>query len=153
MRSHREVRLVDGKRVATPEYRTWQAMKNRCLNQKSRDWPYYGGRGISFQPSWAHYENFLADVGRRPSPKHTLDRIDSDGPYCKENCRWATRLEQSRNRKYARIGAWKIAEELGLSVRTVYHMMWQVREKDKGNTRYFSLSEANEARIRAYMEH
>lgn len=149
---HGEIKSVDGKRVATPEYRSWQMMKNRCTNPNSRDWPYYGGRGVRMDPRWESYEVFLSDMGRKPSPKHTLDRVNSGGPYTKENCRWATRQEQARNREYASVRAWEVAQELGLSMRTVYHMMWEVREKDKGNTKHFRLSPENEARIRKYMK-
>lgn len=146
-----EVRVINGKRVATSEYRSWQAMKNRCLNQRAQDYRHYGGRGITVCERWLRFDNFLADMGRRPTPLHTLDRVDSDGPYAPKNCRWATREEQARNRAYASVKAWEVAKELGLSERTVYHMMWQVREKDKGREQHFKLSARNEARIRAYM--
>lgn len=150
--AHREVVYIDGKRVASPEYRSWQAMRNRCTNPRSRDWPYYGGRGVVMDPRWDRFEVFLEDMGRRPTPQHTLDRIDSDGPYDRNNCRWATRLEQARNRAYASVRAWQVAEELGVSTKTVYHMMWQVRAKDKGNLKHFKLSPEAEAKIRKYME-
>ena len=95
-----EVRRINGKRVATTEYRAWQMMKNRCTNKRSRDWPYYGGRGITFTARWNNFEVFLADMGRKPDPKLTLERIDNDLPYAKWNCVWATRRAQSRNRGY-----------------------------------------------------
>lgn len=152
MTTHGEVKKINGKRVATPEYRAWQLMKNRCMNQKAADYKYYGGRGIAMDPRWGQYENFLADMGRKPSSELTLDRVDGDGNYCKDNCRWATRQTQARNRKYASVKAWEIAEELGLSKMTIYHMMWEVRCKDKGDLKNFSLSPENEARIRAYMK-
>lgn len=149
--SHGEVKKIDGKRVPSPEYRTWQNMRNRCLNPKAGDYRYYGGRGITIAPEWHVFSGFLASMGRRPTPTHTIDRKDSDGPYSAENCHWATRETQARNRAYATVRAWEVAEELGLSMKTVYHMMWEVREKDKGNTKHFSLSPENEARIRAFM--
>lgn len=79
------------------EYTIWQAIKQRCLNPRSPAYKDYGGRGISLDPRWLSYKNFLEDVGRRPSKRHTLDRRNNDGPYTKKNCRWATRLEQGGN--------------------------------------------------------
>lgn len=106
-------------RGKSPEYRTWHGMKQRCSDPKQRAWPDYGGRGITVCVRWREsYEAFLSDMGRRPTEKHTVDRIDNDGGYwcgkeeCQEcgpisrrpNCRWATRKEQAANRrKRARI--------------------------------------------------
>lgn len=83
----------------TPEYRAWAAMRDRCSRQKNPKYHLYGGRGISVCDRWGSYENFLADMGRRPSPAHSLDRGDNYGNYEPGNCRWATRSEQSGNRR------------------------------------------------------
>ncbi len=81
----------------TVEYRIWAGILNRCLNKSTPEYKYYGGRGISFHPSWMQFENFLADMGNRPSRKHTIERVNNDGNYDICNCKWATRLEQARN--------------------------------------------------------
>jgi len=71
-------------------------MKKRCRGPH-RSFHLYGGRGVTVCSRWESFENFLADMGPRPSPKHSIDRIDSGGNYEPGNCRWATRAEQSRN--------------------------------------------------------
>jgi hypothetical protein len=95
---HGEIQHINGRRVASPEYNTWQHMKNRCLNPYARDYKYYGGRGITIDSAWLVFENFLADMGRRPSSEYTLERINNNGNYCKDNCEWTTREDQARNR-------------------------------------------------------
>ena len=79
-------------------YRSWETMKRRCSVPHDPAYPEYGGRGISFDPEWSTFLRFLEDMGERPEGK-TLDRVDSNLGYCKENCRWATPSEQSRNKR------------------------------------------------------
>jgi hypothetical protein len=80
----------------TPTYKTWEGMIQRCTNPKSKRFPVYGGRGISICDRWLKFENFYEDMGLKPQ-KLTLDRIDNDGNYCKENCKWSTVKEQNNN--------------------------------------------------------
>lgn len=147
-----EVRQINGKRVATPEYRSWQMMKNRCLNPKARDYAYYGGRGIKVCQRWLRYDAFLADMGRKPTPAHTLERKRVHGNYCPSNCIWATRTTQARNRTSCTARAWELAEALGIKQTTAAHMIGQVRAKDRGVTHYFELSPERERIIRKHLE-
>jgi hypothetical protein len=84
----------------TPEYMTWARIKARCTNPKNQDFLDYGGRGIKMCESWLNsFENFFKDMGERPDGMRSIDRIDVNGDYCKENCRWATDYTQSRNKR------------------------------------------------------
>ena len=84
----------------TSEYRSYTHMKDRCLNPNDKHYGYYGGRGIRICDRWLlSYRNFLTDMGRKPGAEYSLDRIDVNGNYEPNNCRWATPKQQSRNRR------------------------------------------------------
>ena len=83
----------------SPEYKAWDSMMSRCYRVSSAGYEDYGGRGILVCEKWHTFENFLEDMGNRPSDKHSLDRENNEGSYCPENCRWATRQEQAENKR------------------------------------------------------
>lgn len=84
----------------TPEYMAWVNIRQRCANSKRADFARYGGRGISVSDEWMDsFDTFLKDMGPRPSPNHSIDRIDVNKGYCASNCRWATASEQANNKR------------------------------------------------------
>ncbi len=86
--------------LTTPEYKAWASMKQRCYNDRDKRFPYYGGRGIKICESWINsFESFYSDMQQRPTSKHSLDRIDVNGNYEPNNCRWATTNQQAANRR------------------------------------------------------
>lgn len=97
---HPRRELVDGGLITDhPLYYTFNNMWSRCTNDKTVEWVNYGGRGITVCDEWKDFRTFVSDMGVRPDGDYSIDRIDGDKGYCKENCRWATRQQQAENRR------------------------------------------------------
>jgi hypothetical protein len=96
------VRHGESKRIgmpSSPEWRAWVAMRSRCTKPSSRYYKHYGGRGIIVCERWQSFENFLADMGRKPSVSHSIERCDVNGNYAPDNCVWATVEVQAQNKR------------------------------------------------------
>lgn len=121
------LKLKHGLSKKHPLWGVWLGMRRRCQDQNNQDWLQYGGRGIKVCERWTAFDLFVADMGDRPDG-HTLDRIDVNGDYCPENCRWASWTTQERNRTNNHMltlrGATKCiaewAEELEMPYATLY---------------------------------
>ena len=125
-------------RRATKEYNAWSGLKARCLCETDHHYPNYGGRGITVCARWVEsFENFYEDMGPAPSPSHSIDRIDVNGPYSPENCRWTTWKVQHRNKttnrmvefmgKTQSVADW--SEELGIPSQRIFSRLakgWSV---------------------------
>lgn len=123
----------------SPEFKAYIGAKQRCYNPNNKRYYMWGGRGIRVCDRWLEgFVNFFEDMGSRPSAQHSLDRINVDGDYCKENCRWATSAEQSMNRRSNRLVTYKgdtkplkmWTDELGLN----YYLVSQRIRKLKWTT-------------------
>lgn len=98
-------------RAGTPLYVVWREMVARCTNHDHPNFHHYGGRGIEVCPRWRDsFSAFLADMGERPDGM-TIDRVDRDGPYSPENCRWTTQAEQNRNTRRNRL-TWEVVRKI-----------------------------------------
>lgn len=126
----------------TPEHRVWASMRNRCSNTKYHEYHLYGGRGIAVCPEWeASFEAFYKDMGSRPSPQHQLDRKDNNLGYSKENCYWATRTQNARNKRNTvlveyegrQVALTEVAELLGID----YHALFYRYQKGERGVELF----------------
>lgn len=115
----------------TPEYRTWQSMRRRCEDPHHKDFKNYAGRGIAVCPRWAKFENFLADMGLKPSPEMTINRKNNGGNYEPGNCEWASESQQQNNRRNNRkiefngrtLTTAQWARELGMADKRISHRL------------------------------
>lgn len=133
--------------LKTKTYNAWLNMRSRCSNESGPGWKNYGGRGITYCSAWEDFANFLHDMGESPIGL-SLDRIDNDGNYEKDNCRWATRLEQVHNRRKTSIcpnghiytpentGTWSNGVRFCKICRRVYNNRRNVQLKQKRLERY-----------------
>lgn len=129
-KKHVEERTTHGA-SRTPAYASWKNMLDRCYNTDARSYKNYGGRGIQVCERWMSFENFLADMGQPPTKLLQIERVDNDGDYCPNNCKWATIAEQARNRsnniqvtyngKTQCLKDW--AQELGISYKFIWRRM------------------------------
>jgi hypothetical protein len=119
---------------ATPEYRIWSGIKTRCLNPKNNAYRNYGGRGITLHPEWRDdFAAFLTYVGKRPSPQHTIDRIDNNRGYEPGNIKWATYKDQANNKRSSvkhtvngetlTLQQW--SERLGIGIDKLRYRIWK----------------------------
>lgn len=123
----------------TGSYSVWTSMKQRCLNPKNKDFKYYGGRGITICKKWLKYENFVSDMGLRPSQDHQIDRKNNNLGYSKQNCRWTDRIHQmsnTRSNKYIEFDGCKMtfaswSRATGLSPKTIRYRLkagWSIKK-------------------------
>lgn len=137
-----EARLISNKthgQKRTQEYQVWRNMKLRCSTPSAQGYEHYGGRGIKVCTKWASsFEAFIADMGLKPSRVHSIDRIDPDGDYTPENCKWSTKSEQARNTRNALRFNGKhlaqIAEETCAPYATLYYRLKKYGTPFKGMT-------------------
>lgn len=130
----------------SPEYISWMQMKQRCYNSKTPNYKHYGEKGIKVCDRWHAYANFLDDMGRKPSRKYSIGRVNSDGDYDPLNCRWETTTQQARNRRGIKLTMTKareirmlhdmgyarrdLAKEFGVSYSTIDAIIWRTRWND-----------------------
>lgn len=124
----------------SPEFNIWSMIKNRCTNPNCNRHQFYKDKGVKVCERWLGaegFQHFIEDMGPRPGPNYSIDRIDNDGDYCKENCRWATKKEQSNNQsrnllleykgKITTLALW--CDELGLDYKRTWKRLqlgWSV---------------------------
>lgn len=118
----------------TPEYSTWTNLKTRCNNRNNRKYLSYGARGIKVCPEWnSSFENFYKDMGPKPGPDFSIDRINNNEGYSKDNCRWATKKQQGNNQRTNKLIEYKNeiktlslwAEELKIPMKRLWDRLYK----------------------------
>lgn len=122
--------------VKHPDYCIWTKLKSRCLNPKDKSYKHYGGRGIKICDRWLNsFENFINDLGWRPSKKYSLERIDYNKDYCPENCKWILKSEQSKNSRRVKLVEYQgyfhcltdLCKQLNLPYSTMRHRVYDLK--------------------------
>lgn len=143
-----EARTKHGKSKSS-EYIAWSNAKGRCNNPNDNRYDHYGARGITFDKAWDDFEVFLADMGPKPSSKHTLERIDVDQGYTASNCKWVHFSEQAHNKQVInKYGVNGVYERCGRYVARI-----GVNGKDKHIGTFDTVDEAIDARLKAEKEY
>ena len=136
--------LITHGMVYSKEYSSYRAMKERCLNEKSKSYKHYGGRGITMCDEWIEsFENFYKDMGERPSKNHSIDRIDVNKGYSKENCQWTTSRNQALNRRNG-----SKTPNIRLLKSNRYQVRFYINGKEKIIGCYDTLDLAQDARLK-----
>jgi len=122
--------------IRHPDYSIWTKLKGRCLNPNDKSYIHYGARGIKICDRWlSSFENFINDLGWRPNQNYSLERIDYNGDYCPENCKWIYKSEQNRNKRRVKIIYYngnsycltELCKLLNLSYSTMRHRVYDLQ--------------------------
>ena len=140
-------RFTKHKMCHTPTYCSWDSMFQRCNNSNNPHYKDYGGRGIKICDSWLKFENFYKDMGKRPDLSFTIERVNNNKGYFSGNCMWATRSEQSRNKRIRKDNKTGVAGITWDKQRQKYHVSIAINHKSFFIGRFATLDQAKENRL------